>query len=354
LLVNVTGVSLDNVEPYTNISPKAYEHPADRAATAALKSVPMLDTVVRKLIEWRYERALRQFYLGNSLKVSDAQCRDLWVSHTAACRILDLPLIEDLYVTAPVPGTAMVIGSKQPMIVMDSVVLKRLGAGEQRALLGHELGHVLSDHVLYITALNILLAMGSSLPLGIGLPFRAVRTVLLEWYRAAELSADRAATLVVRDPQIVCRLLMVSTSGLPADDLNLDAFMTQAMEYENWDDPSDRVRRFFWELNRTHPYAVKRVSEVMRWVQSGDYDRILAGEYPTRDQPTDVRGEAGDAMEFYADRFRAAFKDLGDNVSSLGSQVGGVADQVADWLRNRSGSSSDAGPADEPAVDDEA
>jgi hypothetical protein len=59
-------------------------------------------------------------------------------------------------------------------------------------------------------------------------------------------------------------------------------------------------------------------------------------------------------MEFYADRFRAAFKDLGDNVSSLGSQVGGVADQVADWLRNRSGTSSDAGPADEPAVDDEA
>ena len=28
------------IEPYPNISPKAYEHPADRAATAALKSIP--------------------------------------------------------------------------------------------------------------------------------------------------------------------------------------------------------------------------------------------------------------------------------------------------------------------------
>ena len=335
----MTGVSIDHVEPYINISAKAYEHPADRAATAALKAVPMLDTVVRKLIEWRYERALRQFFLGNSLKVSDSQCADLWVSHTAACRILDLPQVNDLYVTTPVTGTAVVIGSKDPMIVLDSMVLKRLGAGEQRALLGHELGHVLSDHVLYITALNILLAMGSSLPIGIGLPFRAVRAVLLEWYRAAELSADRAATLVVRDPQIVCRLLMVSASGLPAEDLNLDAFMAQAMEYENWDDPSDRVRRFFWELNRTHPYAVNRVSEVTRWVQSGEYDRVLRGEYPTRDQPADVRAEAGDAMEFYADRFRAAFRDLGENVSNLGNQVGGVADQVADWLRNRGGTS---------------
>jgi Zn-dependent protease with chaperone function len=348
----VSGVSLDSVEPYTNISPKAYEHPADRAATAALKAVPMLDTLVRKLIEWRYERALRQFYLGTSLKVSEVQCPELWASHTAACRILDMPEVYDLYLTTPVLGTAATIGSKKPMIVVDSMVLKRLGPGEQRVLLGHELGHVLSDHVLYITALNILLAAGGSLPLMLGLPFRAVRTVLLEWYRAAELSSDRAATLVVRDPQIVCRMLMVAASGLPADDLNLDAFMAQAMEYENWDDPSDRVRRFFWEINVTHPYAVRRVSEVMRWVQSGDYDRILRGEYPTRDQPNDARGEAGDAMEFYAERFRGAFKDIGDNVTSLGSQVGGVADQVAEWLRNRGSAGGDTAAPPEP--DDEA
>jgi Zn-dependent protease with chaperone function len=299
----------------------------------------MLDTLVRRLIEWRYERALRQFFLGTSIKVSDQQCAELWASHAAACRILDLPEVYDLYVTTPVRGIGQTIGSKQPMIVLDSVVVQRLGPGEQRALLGHELGHVLSDHVLYITALNILIAAGSSLPTLLGLPFRAVKTVLLEWYRAAELSSDRAATLVVRDPQIVCRMLMVTASGLPAEKLNLDAFMTQAMEYENWDDPSDRVRRFFSEINLTHPYAVRRVSEVMRWVQSGEYDRIIRGEYRTRDQESDVRAEAGDAMEFYAERFRAAFRDIGENVTHLGSQVGGVADQVADWLRSRGGGS---------------
>ncbi len=333
----MSGVELDSVEPYLNISSKAYEHPADRAATAALKAVPMLDTLVRRLIEWQYERALRQFYLGTSVKVSEQQIPELWASHQAACRILDLPEVYDLYVTTPVLGTAATIGSRKPIIVVDSVVLRRLGPGEQRVLLGHELGHVLSDHVLYITALNILLAAGGSLPTLLGLPFRAVKVVLLEWYRAAELSADRAATLVVRDPQIVCRMLMVAASGLPADELNLDAFMAQAMEYENWDDPSDRVRRFFWEINVTHPYAVRRVSEVMRWVQSGEYDRILRGDYRTRDQEADVRAEASEAMEFYAERFRSAFRDIGENVTNLGGQVAGVADQVADWLRGRGG-----------------
>ena len=80
--------------------------------------------------------------------------------------------------------------------------------------------------------------------------------------------------------------------------------MTQAMEYESWDDPSDRVRRFFNEIGQTHTYAVRRVSEVMKWVQSGEYDRIVRGEYRTRDQEANVREEAGDAIEFYAERFR--------------------------------------------------
>jgi peptide subunit release factor 1 (eRF1) len=122
---------------------------------------------------------------------------------------------------------------------------------------------------------------------------------------------------------------------MPAEDLNLDAFMAQAMAYENWDDASDRVRRFFNEIGQTHAYAVRRVSEVMKWVQSGEYDRIVRGEYRTRDQEANVREEASDAMDFYAERFRSLFREAGDNLTNLGNQVGGVAEQVADWLRKR-------------------
>jgi Zn-dependent protease with chaperone function len=323
------------VEPYPDISSKAYEHPADRAATAALKAVPMLDTVVRKLVEYSYERALRQSYLGNSVKVSERQLPELWASYTGVRHILDMPAEYDVYVSSSVIWNAVTVGSQAPMIVLGSNLMEQLTAGEMRTIIGHEMGHILSDHVLYITALNILLsATAGSLPL-IGLPIRAVRAVLLEWRRAAELSCDRAATLAVRDPRIVCRTLMVLASGLPADQLDLDAFMAQAMEYENWEDSHDRIRRFFNEINATHTYAVRRVSEVMRWVQSGEYDRIIRGEYRRRGDPTNVRAEASDAMEFYAERFREIFRELGDNVTTLGSQMGDVSQQVSEWLRKR-------------------
>ncbi|MBV9004713.1 MAG: M48 family metallopeptidase [Solirubrobacterales bacterium] len=327
----------ESIEPYEGISSKAYEHPADKAATAALHAVPMLDTVVRKLVEWRYERALRQFYLGNSVKVGEHQLPELWSAHNGVSRILDMPELYDLYVTWGVRGGAQAVGSGTPMIVVGAELLQQLGPGEQRVVVAHELGHILSDHVLYLTALDILLSVGNGMPFFIGIPFRAVKAVLLEWYRAAELSCDRAATLAVRDPRIVCRTLMVTAGGMPADKLNLDAFMTQAMEYETWDDPSDRVRRFFQEIGQSHTYAVRRVSEVMKWVQAGEYDRIVRGEYRRRDQESDVREEASDAMEFYAERFRTIFAEIGENLSKAGSQLGGTADQLADWIRARGG-----------------
>ena len=73
-----------------DISSKAYEHPADRAATAALQSIPMLDTVVRKLIEFGYERALRQVFLAGSVRLGTEQLPEAWASHRAAIARLDL------------------------------------------------------------------------------------------------------------------------------------------------------------------------------------------------------------------------------------------------------------------------
>ncbi len=130
---------------------------------------------------------------------------------------------------------------------------------------------------------------------------------------------------------------MVLAGGMRADQLNLDAFLAQAREYEDWDDPGDRVRRFFYEINSTHPYAVRRVSEIMHWVQSGEYDRIQRGDYIRRGHEPPVNTEASAAFDFYAERFRAIFRDVGENVTKLGNQVGGVAEQVADWLRARRG-----------------
>jgi Zn-dependent protease with chaperone function len=319
----------------TELSSKAYEHPADRAATAALASIPMLDQVVRKLIEYGYERALRQVFLAGSVKLGPDQLPEVWAAHRAALARLDIHDVPDLYLTQFPITNAAAIGSERPMVVVNSRTVEVLDEGELRTVLGHEAGHVLSDHVLYQTALMILMTVSGigRLPMLAGLPLVAVRMALLEWFRAAELSADRAATLVNRDPLASCRTLMVLAGGTASRRLDLDAFVRQAAAYEEWEPGWDKLARMRIEIGQTHAFPVKRVAELMRWVRSGDYDRIVGGQYAKRGDPVDARAEAGDAVDFYAERFRAIFREFGAGVEKAGDKVADAAGRVSDWLR---------------------
>jgi hypothetical protein len=189
--------------------------------------------------------------------------------------------------------------------------------------------------VLYRTALMILLSVSgiARLPVLAGLPLIAVRMALLEWFRTAELSADRAATLVNRDPLVTCRTLMVLAGGTASRKLDLDAFVRQASAYEEWEPGWDKLARMRIEVGQTHAFPVKRVAELMRWVRGGDYDRIVSGEYVKRGDPVDARAEAGDAVDYYAERFRAIFREAGAGVEKAGDRVAGAADKVSEWLR---------------------
>jgi len=311
------------------ISSKAYEHPADRAATAALKAVPHLDTVVRKIIELGYERAIRRGILGSSVRLGEEQLGHVWRAHARAYATLDLEPVPELYLTAFPIANALTIGSGRPLVVVNSELVQLLDAEELRGVFAHEAGHVLSEHVLYRTALVILLRI-SALP-GIPLPLLPLRAALLEWHRAAELSCDRAAALVIRDPLAVCRTLMVTAAGAQAANLDLDVFMKQGQEYREKGSAFDRFSRLLVDLNLTHPMSVQRVHELMEWVSSGAYDRIVAGEYVSRDEPVRPRAEAGDAVSHYAERFRDTFRDLGDSIEDAGQQL-------SDWLRKTRGS----------------
>src|SRR3954470_23634449 len=81
------------------ISPRAIQHPADRAATAALQQVPYLDAVIRKLIELGYERADRQAFLGAPVRLGERQLPHIWVLEREAFNVFDIPEVPDLYLT---------------------------------------------------------------------------------------------------------------------------------------------------------------------------------------------------------------------------------------------------------------
>jgi hypothetical protein len=234
------------------------------------------------------------------------------------------------------------------MIIVYSSLVGSYESTETQAVLAHELGHVLSEHYTYTTALIIISqVIQGALPRSLlaGLPIRALYLALLEWSRMAELSCDRAAALVIGDPLPVCEMLMRMAGGALSG-MNLDAFIRQATEYEEEDDLYARHARFWEELGRTHPFAVRRVRQLVAWVSEGDFDRIRSGQYIHRGQEPPVSSEFDAAVEHYGDRFVATMDRMGGGVQR-------VADQIGDWLRARQGANGEAGGTEDGWGDDD-
>ena len=314
------------------ISSRAYQHPADRAATAALAKIPYLDQVVRKLIALGYERALRAASLGSAVRLGQEQLPRIWVLHRQVFNTLDMERVPDLYMTQFPIANAFAIGTDKPIVVLNSELVRILDDEGQRVVLAHEAAHIQSDHVLYRQALAILLMLGSSvrLPILAGLPLLAIELALLEWLRAAELSCDRAAALVTRDPQAVCRAMMVIAAGEAAEDLNLDAFIAQGMDYSDAGSGLEQLTRLLQNLRLTHPMPVRRVRILLDWVREGGYDRMVRGDYLRRGEEPGAREEADAAGVYYADRVGQAIQAAGTSVSEVGQQLG-------DWLKRTRG-----------------
>ncbi|MGD0741805.1 MAG: M48 family metallopeptidase [Acidimicrobiales bacterium] len=318
------------IEPevrYPGISAQGFAHPAERAATAAIRTVPGLDRVVKLVTEHSYERRLRQLLTGNALRLGDDQLPRVWTLQRRCADVLDVARCPKLYVTQEPVGNGLTIGTNEPVTLVSSGLVGSYTEDELAAVLGHEMGHVLADHVGLTTTLQLVqMILGGavrSVPLA-GVPLLALYLALLEWSRAAELTADRASAIVVGEPLVVCRTLMRMAAG-PVADLNLDAFLRQATEYAEEADPFARYSRFFAEITTTHPFPVRRARELIAWVSAGELDRIRSGSYLRRGQEPPPSEEFDAALEHYRKRFAAVLERAGEGIST-------VLDRISSWL----------------------
>jgi Zn-dependent protease with chaperone function len=107
-----------------------------------------------------------------------------------------------------------------------------------------------------------------------------MRAALLAWARRAELSCDRAALLVTQDADVIGRTMMKLAGGTFASRVDYDQFLVQARDFQkNYDEKA--LDRFWADIitsGLSHPFPVWRVSEILKWMESGEYGRLISGE----------------------------------------------------------------------------
>jgi Zn-dependent protease with chaperone function len=323
--------------PLTGISSRSWEHPADRGALTALRELRGFDDALKAISALWNERAFRMEFLGGAIRVDHRQYARVHRLFAEAATALDLAELPELYVQYDRSLNGMCIGMAKPFIVVNSGALELLDDEELRCLLGHEVGHLMSGHALYRTMMAILTRWARRvawLPVG-SVVLLGIIAALREWWRKAELSADRAGLLACQDPAASLRLSMKLAGGGDLSEVDTTAFLEQAAEYDRGGDVRDSLIKIRMTAFRTHPLPVARVAELRRWVDSGEYQRILGGDYPRREDDSTASFSAD--AKAAADSYREAFSRSQDPLIAVLRRLGDGATDVGDWMGTGAG-----------------
>lgn len=272
--------------PLKGLPSTAFQHPLDRQATENLKKIKGFDWLVGKFIEYGFERIDYITHIGGGIRVGPRQMSKHYAMLRECCDILDVPEPEMYVMQGGV--NAFTSGHNHPFIVLETSLLELMEEDDEvMAVIAHELGHIKCGHVLYKTmarAIKPLVEMAGKATLGIGSVVGAgIEGGLLAWNRRSELSADRAALLVMQDARPCITMLMKLAGGTErhVGALDSEQFLNQARAYKEGLDQSmsDRFYRFIVNMRATHPFAVERARMLDEWVGSPEYNGILAGNY---------------------------------------------------------------------------
>ncbi len=318
-----------------DISSRAWEHPADRGALVALRKLKGFDSLLKTLNSLVNERAVRLVFLGSSVRVDEHQFPALHRMLAEVGSTLDVTSLPELYVSQNPQVQGLAIGMDKPIIVLTSGLVDLYDEEELRFAIAHELGHVLSGHAVYQTLLQRLIQLSQVLvavPIG-GLGIRVILAALMEWSRKAELSADRAGLLATQDPAVALRAHMKLAGGGDLSNLDTTSFLAQGSEYDASDDVRDSVLKLLLVEARSHPFAVVRAMELRKWVDSGDYTRILGGAYPRRSE--DAGATVSEAAQQAAQSYSESFRQSQDLLGKLAHDAAGFVGSVVGWVQGK-------------------
>jgi Zn-dependent protease with chaperone function len=315
---------------FPEIAGVSWEHPADRAALQAMRAVPGFDDVVRKIIAiLGGERGIRLLFQGNAVRAGSQQFPRAHALLVEVAATFDWPKVPELYVTQTPLFNAGAYGVDDPFIVLHSAALELLDQEELRVLIAHEMGHVVSGHSLYRTIAEIFLNVSlAALPFLAGMALLPVRLAVLEWSRKSELSSDRAGLLgsqsILASQQLFMKMAGAYRGALESGQMSLDPFITQASEYITTNEGLDIVYKILNTLALTHPMNTVRAAELQQWIGSGQYERILRGEYTRRGAQAKERPLTEDfraAKDHYAGEARDVMNKVTDAAKKAASSA---------------------------------
>jgi len=155
--------------------------------------------------------------------------------------------------------------SNPKMIVLNSALVEIMDEGGLRFVIGHEMGHIVLGHTWFLTLLNSL----SVLPTSLGV-YTLTRLAFLLWGRMSEYSADRAGLLACGNLNKAVSTLIKIT----ASDVHTPGQLQRALQIIEKED--DSILNLLGETLSMHPLTINRIEQLEEYASSTAYRRHQA------------------------------------------------------------------------------
>lgn len=269
-------------------------HPFDESAKRQLESMTGLQATVQAFMKIYSEREAHNFHLSECLRLGPNQLPEIYRLLPPICDAFGIPEPE-LYLSMG-GVNAYTFGHTRTSIIIFSDLLDHLAPDEIEAVIAHECGHILLQHVLYHSMAQFLDAareIGSYAPIPglsslLTLASVPVQSALTSWSHKSELSADRAAAAYLGSADAITRV-MFRFAGIKVDSPyvhSVQAFADQALEWEalresRW----NRILQWMLSKQSTHPMLAVRVREIQAWTATPGFARLAAVAASARSEP---------------------------------------------------------------------
>lgn len=258
-----------------------YEHPSDRAALAALKSIPVVDKLLTAYLDFSIKSDMYVQTKGDCFRVTKETYPRLYNLYETALKRLNMQKEPKLLLKLSYDYNAFAAGINEPFIVVNSSSARDATDGELLYLMGHELGHVNSGHVLYH---NLAMILGNELT-GIFKGFAPLISTglmysLYDWQRKSELTADRAGAIAAGGVPDAIKY-RIRTMGRGACDRYVNFSIENVLEqYEDFDLSKDSVvGKLVYTLQtlpQSHPWSIMRIKALTDWAETEQYQAVLS------------------------------------------------------------------------------
>lgn len=266
------------IQKLVNLKTTEYEHNFDKAALNALRALKGVDTLTNFLMNWTYVKWHLVELAGSNFHVTKESCPELYAQVRDVADTLDIIQLPEVYTEWGYFINAYTTGYKDStLLVLYSGAVDLMTEEELRFIIGHEMGHIKSGHVLYHTMTQMFSNIISNVSIASPL-VKPMYLALLYWYRMSEFTADRAGLLACQDVDAALNAV-IKMSGFPSkyfDKMDRNAFMEQARDFQNrYGGFTDTAIKNISILNDSHPWTIMRAAELIKWIESGEYEKVL-------------------------------------------------------------------------------